>query len=323
MRKIKKINGYLVVKFNDRELREWEGTALGNYGVIDAELYTGCLDVDRGAMEYDDAGSLEEAVELARGLESELDTDEPTATYTVIKETDDSTEEDTVDPQLMIAGWETVLAHQIESDHYPDVTPAAARHELYGYMVALKELGMIDSDECFVEPHHFEPESIPDIKPETFVHLPPDKRESGTARRVYSLGLVLEGDCPENDCRLYFNIFNMCREVDEAINRVRGWPREVLEMELNRKYIELETMFTMNYAIRQYRRGSDPGRRKEPPENRTTPQGEEGANAAEVTPEAFEAHLESQKRQEQINRKMLDRLFSPSPSHKRLLDTEH
>jgi hypothetical protein len=68
MRKIRKINGYLVVKFNDRELREWEGTALGNYGVIDAELYTGCLEVDRGAMEYDAAGSLEAAVELAGAL---------------------------------------------------------------------------------------------------------------------------------------------------------------------------------------------------------------------------------------------------------------
>lgn len=52
MRKMKKINGYLVVKFNARELREYEGTALGEYGVIDAELYTGILDVDRGAMEY-------------------------------------------------------------------------------------------------------------------------------------------------------------------------------------------------------------------------------------------------------------------------------
>ena len=71
MRKMKKINGYLVVKFNARELREYEGTALGEYGVIDAELYTGILDVDRGAMEYDNAGSMEEAVELARGLESE------------------------------------------------------------------------------------------------------------------------------------------------------------------------------------------------------------------------------------------------------------
>ena len=55
MRKIKKINDYLVVKFNARELREWEGTALGEYGVIDAELYTGHLEIDRSAMEYDGA----------------------------------------------------------------------------------------------------------------------------------------------------------------------------------------------------------------------------------------------------------------------------
>lgn len=39
MRKMKNINGYLVVRFNDREKREHEGTALGNFGVIDAELY--------------------------------------------------------------------------------------------------------------------------------------------------------------------------------------------------------------------------------------------------------------------------------------------
>ena len=58
MRKMKKINGYLVVRFNDREKREYEGTGLGNYGVIDAELYTGVLDVDRGVMEYDSAETL-------------------------------------------------------------------------------------------------------------------------------------------------------------------------------------------------------------------------------------------------------------------------
>ena len=62
MRKMKKINGYLVVKFNARELREYEGTALGEYGVIDAELYTGSLDIDRGVMEYDGAETLDEAV---------------------------------------------------------------------------------------------------------------------------------------------------------------------------------------------------------------------------------------------------------------------
>ena len=89
MRKIKKINGFLVVKFNDREKREYEGTALGEYGVIDAEVYTGNLDIDRGAMEYDDADTLEVAVELARGLESEEDiTDEP-PTYTAAVETND------------------------------------------------------------------------------------------------------------------------------------------------------------------------------------------------------------------------------------------
>ena len=59
MRKMKKINGYLVVKFNARELREYEGTALGEYGVIDAELYTGNLDIDRGAMEYFPSADLE------------------------------------------------------------------------------------------------------------------------------------------------------------------------------------------------------------------------------------------------------------------------
>ena len=89
MRKMKKINGYLVVKFNDRELREYEGTALGKYGVIDAELYTGTLEVDRGAMEYHNADSIEEAVELARGLESELDTEEPEVKVTLIKGADE------------------------------------------------------------------------------------------------------------------------------------------------------------------------------------------------------------------------------------------
>lgn len=36
MRKIKKINGFLVVKFNDREKREYEGTALDRFGNPDA-----------------------------------------------------------------------------------------------------------------------------------------------------------------------------------------------------------------------------------------------------------------------------------------------
>lgn len=58
MRKMKKINGYLVVKFNARELREYEGTALGEYGVIDAELYTGNLDAALDSLDADGAPAL-------------------------------------------------------------------------------------------------------------------------------------------------------------------------------------------------------------------------------------------------------------------------
>lgn len=155
MRKMKKINGYLVVKFNDRELREWDGTALGNYGVIDAELYTGTLEVDRGAMEYDDAETLEIAVELARGLESEFDPEEPEVKVTVIKETDRESSEEEVDPQLLLAGWETTLGEQLKGGHHPDMSPATARHELYGFKVALRELGLLDSGECYVLPDAF------------------------------------------------------------------------------------------------------------------------------------------------------------------------
>ena len=147
MRKMKKINGYLVVKFNARELREYEGTALGEYGVIDAELYTGILDVDRGAMEYDNAGSMEEAVELARGLESELDTEEPEVKVTLVKETDETTEEEEVDAQQMIAGWENTLRGQVASPHYNDVDARTAAHELYGYKAALRDLGLLTRED--------------------------------------------------------------------------------------------------------------------------------------------------------------------------------
>lgn len=68
MRKIKKINGFLVVKFNDREKREYEGTALGEYGVIDAEVYTGNLDIDRGAWSTQQKRSL--APPIQKSLDS-------------------------------------------------------------------------------------------------------------------------------------------------------------------------------------------------------------------------------------------------------------
>lgn len=73
MKKVKIVSGYLIVQFNARELKANEGTALGAFGVIDPELYTGHLDVDRSVMEYDDAGTLAEAVSLAAGLGADLE----------------------------------------------------------------------------------------------------------------------------------------------------------------------------------------------------------------------------------------------------------
>lgn len=150
MRKIKKINGFLVVKFNDREKREYEGTALGEYGVIDAEVYTGNLDIDRGAMEYDDADTLEVAVELARGLESEEDiTDEP-PTYTAAVETNESYTEEAVEPAALIEGWTRRLATQVKSKHYPDTDPRTAAHELYGFKMALHQIGFLPENDCTI-----------------------------------------------------------------------------------------------------------------------------------------------------------------------------
>ena len=100
MRKVKKINGYLVVRFNERERRDYP--QLGAYGVIDAELYTGNLDADRGEMEYEDAETLETAMEQARGLEGELDVEEPEAVVTVTVATEDGTTRLEITPEELI-----------------------------------------------------------------------------------------------------------------------------------------------------------------------------------------------------------------------------
>ena len=295
MRKMKKINGFLVVKFNDRELREWEGTALGNYGVIDEELYTGKLEIDRGSMEYDNIETIEEAVEMVRGLYTEKDYNEQPSTYAVIEEAgEEVVERVSVEPQLMIDGWTKSLEKQIKSPHYPGVNANTARHELYGFKVALTELGLLDSDACLVLPNAFGPEEpeellayicdevckerIPGRTQEELDAVcakcevnrlvaaptlapPPEPREAfqhigngGIAGEIYVLGLKLSEDCPMNDCHLYLNIFNRCRELDEQIDRVEGWPRKTLEMELKRNYREIERMFTFNYAVKKYKR---------------------------------------------------------------------
>lgn len=243
MRKIKKVNGYLVVRFSDRERVDYE--TLGTYGVIDAELYTGHIDVDRGAFEYDDADTLEVAIEQARGLESELDAEEGPATYTIVKETDEATTEDEINPDLMLAGWKTQLASQVQSHHYPEVNPHTAAHQLYGFMVALKQLGLIEEDGCYVVPDTFQPEPREDFR-----HPTP----GAPTRKTYELGLALLEKCPDNDCMIYRNTFQMCRELDEQIALVNGRARGLLEVKLYKLQHELFKMWVENYAVQEYRR---------------------------------------------------------------------
>lgn len=155
MRKMKKINGYLVVRFNDREKRLYEGTGLGNYGVIDAELYSGRLELDRRDMKYDSVDTLEEAAELARSLEAEMDLSGEPATCAVIVETGDSYSERKVEPDCMVRNWEDELVKQIGSAGCPGTDSRTASYALYGYTAALCDLGFLPEDRCSVDPGAF------------------------------------------------------------------------------------------------------------------------------------------------------------------------
>lgn len=153
MRKMKKINGFLVVRFNDREKRN--NPTLGSFGVIDAEQYTGDLDYDLDAFEYTDADLIEIAVEQARGLNAEEDFGEEPATYTVIIETATEAREEEVSPKAMTLSWAEQLKTQIKSKHYPDIDPRTAAHELNGYKAAFYDLGLLDRDDEVTGPDIF------------------------------------------------------------------------------------------------------------------------------------------------------------------------
>ena len=153
MRKMKKINGFLVVRFNDREKRN--NPTLGSFGVIDAEQYTGDLDFDLDAFEYTDADLIEIAVEQARGLDAEEDFGEEPTTYTVIAETAAEAREEEVEPKLLALARERKLETQIKSKYYPDIDPRTAFHDLEGYKAALYDLGLLEADEAVVEPDVF------------------------------------------------------------------------------------------------------------------------------------------------------------------------
>ena len=173
MRKMKKINGFLVVRFNDREKQGYP--QLGNFGVIDAELYTGSIDIDLGVFEYDDAGTIEVAVEQARGLDAEQDYSDEPPVYTVIVESAEEATEEEVEPRGLIQAREKRLAVEIRSRNVPYIDPRTAAHELIGYKAALYDLGLLEKGEEAVDLDHFAPgmaeQPLPRSSEELLAHV--------------------------------------------------------------------------------------------------------------------------------------------------------
>lgn len=376
MRKMKKINGFLVVRFNDREKRGYP--QLGNFGVIDAELYTGSIDIDLDAMEYTDADLIEIAVEQARGLDAEQDYSDEPPVYTVIVESAEEATEEEVEPRGLIQAREKRLAVEIRSRNFPYIDPRTAAHELIGYKAALYDLGLLEKGEEAVDLDHFAPgmaeQPLPrsseellahvcdelcqfragrtqeeldavckkcklerlaseaddrelrlketakkrlegyaqelaetqlntkaerlehearaylealtttktfseqevtiyeaaisaalKVRPEpparkTFTNLPSGMRNDRNTRKVYSLGLALAEECPDNDCRVYLNIFNMARELDEVLDEMRpsSTPFVTLRSALMERAGELWKMYAENYAVQQFKEGMQP-----------------------------------------------------------------
>ena len=224
------------MRFNDREKRDYP--QLGSFGVIDAESYTGDIDIDRGAMQYDDADTIEVAVEQARGLDAEQDYSDEPPVYTVTVESADGSSEETVEPQLLIRGWEEQLKTQVKSKHYKDVDPRTAAHELHGYKTALNHLGLLGRDETAVDPDHFAPgmmeQPLP-REPEELLAYVCDKvckhldkcngqDELDTACAKCSAGRLMS-DAKDRDLRI----------METAKKRLDGLIQELSETQLNTK----------------------------------------------------------------------------------------
>lgn len=90
-----------------------------------------------------------------------------------------------------------------------------------------------------------------------FENLGPETKDSIMTENIYALGELLEDDCPDNDCRIYLNIFRMAKSVDELLDELdpSGHPAQVLRRDLRRGFSELKRMYLENYAVKQYKEG--------------------------------------------------------------------
>ena len=70
---------------------------------------------------------------------------------------------------------------------------------------------------------------------------------------LHQLGTALLGECPENDCTIYRNVFRMAVDVDGQMGKLTGHARETMQREHERLLRELNRLYTMNHAVKKYR----------------------------------------------------------------------
>lgn len=75
--------------------------------------------------------------------------------------------------------------------------------------------------------------------------------------RIKELGQKLKVECPDNDCRVFLNVYEMLEGITADLNGclLSKWGRKVLTAEQRRLESELEMMYLTNYAVRKYRLG--------------------------------------------------------------------
>lgn len=80
-------------------------------------------------------------------------------------------------------------------------------------------------------------------------------------KKLYALGLVLAEECPANDCKVFLNIFNMARSLDDAIDEMddpNSYPAIVLRQDLHKRLRELGEMYFENCAIQKFKEEMQP-----------------------------------------------------------------
>lgn len=70
---------------------------------------------------------------------------------------------------------------------------------------------------------------------------------------LHQLGTALLGECPENDCTIFRNVFRMAVDLDGQLGKLTGHARETVQREYERLLRELNRLYTMNHAVKKYR----------------------------------------------------------------------